>query len=193
MGIATIGMIVYIATVILSSTALRRNVSEAMVIAFLTLCLFGGSTAPALAWSGISTAFLNPIVFSVVIFVFMGILFQMTGIIDRQVTLLNSGLGRVPGGAGYVSTMASGLFGSISHGGSANAAAIGSVTIPWMQRSGWPRHGAATLVAGTSGLGHVIPPSPSLLLLLGMASVAPFASLGDVFVPLIIAASWIMI
>jgi len=192
-GVATIALGAYIATVIVAITVLRRTVGEAMVLAFVVLCVFGGITGPGLAWAGIADAFTNPIVFAVVTFVFMAILFQMTGIIDRQVAILNSALGRIPGGAGYVATVASGVFGMISHGGSANAAAIGSVTIPWMKRSGWPPHVAATLIAGNSGLGHVIPPSPSLLLLLGMAAAAPVVSLRDAFLPLMLAAGWIMV
>ncbi|MBK1787132.1 TRAP transporter large permease subunit [Prauserella cavernicola] len=193
MGVALIGLIVYLATVIVAVAALRRNIGESMLIGFVVLCLFGGTSAPSLAWSSLVETALNPLIFSVTAFVFMGILFQVTGTINRMVAILNSVLGRLPGGAGYVSTVASGLFGSISHGGSANAAAIGSVTVPWMKRSGWPSHVAATLVAGNSGIGHVIPPSPSLLLLLGMSSVAPFVSLDDVALPLVVAAGWVML
>lgn len=128
-----------------------------------------------------------------IIFVFLGTLFDRTGIINRQIDVLNSVLGRVPGGAGYVSTVSSALFGAVSHGGSANAAAVGSVTVPWMTKSGWPSHVAATLVAGNSGIGHVIPPSPSMLLLLGMGAVAPFATISSMFLPLILAACWLLL
>jgi TRAP-type C4-dicarboxylate transport system permease large subunit len=193
MDLSIIALLTYLVTVVLLISVVKRSVSESMVISFVVLCFFAGAAAPAVAWESFTAAAMNPIVFSVVAFVFMGMLFEMTGIIHRQIDILNSVLGRVPGGAGYVSTIASGLFGSVSHGGSANAAAVGAVTVPWMKRTGWPSHVAATMVAGNAGIGHVIPPSPSLLILLGMGAVAPFANLGSVFVPLMIAAAWIMV
>ena len=193
MSIALVALVVYLASVILLIALFKRAVGEAMVISFVILCLFAGLGAPALAWESLVSAAKNPIVFSVIVFVFLGSLFERTGIINRQIDILNAILGRVPGGAGYVSTLASSMFGVVSHGGSANAAAVGSVTVPWMKRSGWPSHVAATLVAGNSGIGHVIPPSPSMLLLLGMVPVAAVADIGTVFIPLLIAAGWLVL
>ncbi|GAF44484.1 TRAP transporter large permease subunit [Rhodococcus wratislaviensis] len=193
MSIALVALAIYLASVILLISLLKRPVGETMVVSFLVLCAFAGTQAPALAWESLSTSALNPIVFSVIVFVFLGALFERTGIINRQIDILNSLLGRIPGGAGYVSTISSALFGAVSHGGSANAAAVGSVTVPWMKRSGYPGHVAATLVAGNSGIGHVIPPSPSMLLLLGMAAVSPLADIGSVFLPLMVAADWLLL
>lgn len=193
MSIALVALAIYLASVILLISLLKRPVGETMVVSFLVLCAFAGTQAPALAWESLSTSALNPIVFSVIVFVFLGALFERTGIINRQIDILNSLLGRIPGGAGYVSTISSALFGAVSHGGSANAAAVGSVTVPWMKRSGYPSHVAATLVAGNSGIGHVIPPSPSMLLLLGMAAVSPLADIGSVFLPLMVAAGWLLL
>ncbi|WP_407727561.1 TRAP transporter large permease subunit (plasmid) [Rhodococcoides fascians] len=193
MHVALIALAAYLAVVIILISVLKRGVSESMVISFFILCLFAGTAAPAVMWNSFIDAALNPIVFSVIVFVFLGTLFDRTGIINRQIDVLNSVLGRVPGGAGYVSTVSSALFGAVSHGGSANAAAVGSVTVPWMKKSGWPSHVAATLVAGNSGIGHVIPPSPSMLLLLGMGAVAPFATISSMFLPLILAACWLLL
>ena len=171
MDLSIIALLTYLAAVVLLITVFKRSVSESMLVSFVVLCFFAGGAAPSVAWESFCAAAMNPIVFSVVAFVFMGMLFEMTGIIHRQIDILNSVLGRVPGGAGYISTIASGLFGSVSHGGSANAAAVGAVTVPWMKRTGWPSHVAATMVAGNAGIGHVIPPSPSLLIQLGMGAV----------------------
>jgi TRAP-type transport system large permease protein len=193
-SIAIVALGVYLVSVIVLIAVLKRTVGESMVVAFLILCAFAGWAAPSVAWDSLFAAASNPIVFSVIVFVFLGTLFERTGIINRQIDILNAMLGRVPGGAGYVSTIASALFGSVSHGGSANAAAVGSVTVPWMKKSGWPNHVAATLVAGNSGIGHVIPPSPSMLLLLGMGAVASTgASIGSMFLPLMTAAGWILL
>jgi len=190
MGPAVLALLAYIAVIIVWNGLLKRHIGEAMIVAFVVLCLCGTTTAASLFVTGIEAAFSEPIVFAAMLFTFLGSVFTRTGLIDRQVDILNSVLGRVRGGAGYVSTVAAALFGSVSHGGSGNAAAVGSVTIPWMNRSNWPPRLSATIVAGNAGLGTVIPPSPSLLILAGSAAVAPFVSLEELLLPGLIAAGW---
>jgi TRAP transporter 4TM/12TM fusion protein len=66
--------------------------------------------------------------------------------------------GRLPGGAGKVSVIASALFGSISGSASANVASTGAVTIPAMIRMGYPRRIAAGVEAVASSGGQIMPP-----------------------------------
>lgn len=66
--------------------------------------------------------------------------------------------GRLRGGAGKVSVIASALFGSISGSASANVASTGAVTIPAMIRMGYPRRIAAGVEAVASSGGQIMPP-----------------------------------
>lgn len=98
----------------------------------------------------------------------MASIMTQTGIITRLVNILNSILGRFRGGPAYVSACASAMFGMVSGASSANAATVGSITIPWMTESGWPKEVAATMNTGNAGLGICIPPSSSMFLMLGL-------------------------
>lgn len=66
--------------------------------------------------------------------------------------------GRLRGGAGKVSVIASALFGSISGSASANVASTGAVTIPAMIRMGYPRRIAGAVEAVASSGGQIMPP-----------------------------------
>lgn len=186
-------LVAYIAVIVVWNAVLKRNIGEAMIIGFVAVGLFAGGDVFAVLWSGILDAATEEVVFAALAFVFMGYLLSRTGIIDRLVTMLNSLLGRFRGGSGYVSTVASGLFGAVSGSGSGNAAAVGSVTIPWMTKSNFSPQLSATMVAGNAGLGISIPPSSSMFILTGAASVAAYITADDLFLALFIGGGWTLL
>ncbi|GAB2951083.1 TRAP transporter large permease subunit [Nonomuraea fastidiosa] len=190
MGIAVWALIAYIVIIVVWNGVLKRNIGEAMLIGFAGVCLFGGGRFFELAWAGIADAMAEEVVFAALAFVFMGYLLTRLGLIQEQVTVLNSVFGRLRGGAGYVSTAAAALLGGPSGSGSGISASVGSVTIPWMIRSNWRPDLAASLVAGNAGLGISIPPSSSMFLLLGSAAVAPVLSADQLFVPALVGGLW---
>ncbi|MBF8188204.1 TRAP transporter large permease subunit [Nonomuraea sp. K274] len=190
MGIAVWALIAYIAIIVVWNGVLKRNIGEAMLIGFAGVCLFGGTGFFGLAWAGITEALSEEVVFAALAFVFMGYLLTRLGLIQEQVTVLNSIFGRLRGGAGYVSTSAAALLGGPSGSGSGIAASVGSVTIPWMTRSNWRPDLAASLVAGNAGLGISIPPSSSMFLLLGSAAVTPVLTADQLFVPALVGGLW---
>jgi TRAP-type C4-dicarboxylate transport system permease large subunit len=114
----------------------------------------------------------------------MAYVLDQTGVIGRLVNILNSLIGWLPGGSGYVATIGSALFGMISGVASASAASIGSVTIPWMQKTGWSKERSAAIVAGNGGLGNVFPPSSVMLLVLGIDAVAAEVTSSQLYVGL---------
>ncbi|WP_059104284.1 TRAP transporter large permease subunit [Shouchella shacheensis] len=188
MGVAVWALIVYIALIIFWVVALKRNIGEAMIVSFFVSAIFGGLTdLPNLLWNGFIFGATHEVLFAAMSFVFMAFLIEQTGIIQRLISILNSLLGRLPGGAGYVDTIASALFGSVSGSGSGNTASVGAITIPWMIRTNWPKHMSATVAAGNAGLGISFPPSGSVFILLGMATVAASVSEGQLFIALYVA------
>ena len=66
--------------------------------------------------------------------------------------------GRLKGGAAKVSILASALFGSISGSASANVASTGAITMPAMQKLGYPKRLAAAVEAVASSGGQIMPP-----------------------------------
>ncbi|MQA10701.1 MAG: TRAP transporter large permease subunit [Pseudonocardiaceae bacterium] len=183
----------YIAAILIWNVLLKRNIGEAMIVGFVVVALFGGSETLEILWASLLAAATEEIVFAALSFVFMGFLLARTGIVDRLIAMLNSVLGRRRGGAGYVATIASGLFGAVSGSGSGNAAAVGAVTVPWMTRSNFSPKLSATVVAGNAGLGIAIPPSSSLFILTGSAAVANFVTADELFVALFAGGAWTLL
>ncbi|MCI8455243.1 MAG: TRAP transporter large permease subunit [Lachnospiraceae bacterium] len=190
-GIGIISLLIYIAAILVINMVLKRKMAEAMLWSFLLILaiggLFGGQSVAALAQTGIKAAAKQEVVYASMAFVFMAFMMDKTGVIGRLVEILNSVLGRLPGGSGYVSTIASALFGMVSGSGSGNASAVGSITIPWMKQNGWTTERATTIVAGNAGLGMIFPPSSSMLLLLGMEAIAAELTSNELYVGLMCA------
>ena len=181
MGI--VALLVFIAVTVVMNTALKRDISEALVVALLATALLGGADAPQLLVNALATAAQSEVTFAGMAFVFMGIVVQATGLIDRLIEILNSVFGRLRGGAAYVSTLSSAMIGLIAGSTAGNSATVGSVTIPWMKKTGWSSERAATLVAGNSGLGVALPPNSTMFIILALPA-ATGASASSVYVAL---------
>lgn len=191
-GIGIVTLVIYIAAILVINVVFKRKMAEAMIWTFLLIvaigAIFGHHNALTLAGDGIKDAAKNEVVYASMAFIFMAFIMEKTGVINRLIQILNSILGRLPGGSGYVSTIASALFGMVSGSGSGNASAVGSITIPWMKGSGWSTERATTIVAGNAGLGIIFPPSSSMLLLLGMETIAAELTSNELYVGLMGAA-----
>lgn len=94
----------------------------------------------------------------VAIFVIFGAVLNAGEAGQGFMNLAAAAAGRLRGGAGKVSVIASALFGSISGSASANVASTGAVTIPAMIRIGYPRRIAAAVEAVASSGGQIMPP-----------------------------------
>lgn len=94
----------------------------------------------------------------IAIFVFMGALVGETGggTGFRLLSIRTSG--RLRGGPGKVSTVASAMFGTISGSASANVVTTGAFTIPMMKRIGFRPPFAAAVEAVASTGGQIMPP-----------------------------------
>ncbi|WP_420413930.1 TRAP transporter large permease [Roseibium sp.] len=93
------------------------------------------------------------------LFVLAGTIMAESGISNRLLDFVNSIVGRIKGGLGAVTIVTCALFGAISGSSSAAIAAIGQIMIPRMVREGYPVGHATALVACSSVLALMIPPS----------------------------------
>jgi len=100
----------------------------------------------------------------VLFFILMGGLMGSTGIASRLINISDSILGRKKSGLGTVSIVSCAIFGAIAGTATAAVAAIGSIMIPRMVKRGYPRGHATGLVACSSVLGQLIPPSVPMIL-----------------------------
>lgn len=187
MGI--IALFVFILIAVVLNVFLKRDISEALLVGLIGVALVGGADAPRLLWLGIKEGAQSEVTFAGMAFVFMGIIVQATGLIDRLIAILNSIFGRLRGGAAYVSTLGSAMIGLIAGSTAGNSATVGSVTIPWMKKTGWASDRAATLVAGNSGLGVALPPNSTMFIILALPAAAG-ATASSVYVALACAGAY---
>lgn len=144
---------------------LKRPVYEAIVIAFAVLLFVTGT------WQNVGTyiddALSTSLLYSMIAFVAMSIILTKTKVIDGCINIILALLGRIPGGAGYVSVIASSFMGALSGSGPGNVMATGVITIPAMKKSGFPAELAGNIESNASYLGNMIPPSGNIVAALG--------------------------
>ena len=178
----------FIVVIIVWNVVFKRNMGEAMGLGMLLTASFAGKAAPEYLLAGLVGALDHEVLFAALAFVFMAFLIDETGLISKIIDILNSAFGRIRGGPAYVATAASAIFGALSGSNSANTAAGGSFTGPWMVRTGWTPSRAATVLAGNGGLGAALPPSASMLIMIGFAG--ELVTTGQVYLALLTAGAY---
>ena len=156
---------ILLSVVIIWFMLMKRPVYEAILISFIVLLTvtktwgnLGGYIDKALSTS---------LLYSMTAFVAMSMIMTKTKIIDHCIAIILSVLGRIPGGAGYVSIIASAFMGALSGSGPGNVMATGVITIPAMKKSGFPAELAANVESNASYMGNMIPPSSNIVAALG--------------------------
>ncbi len=192
-GFGILSLLIYIAIILVMNMVFKRKIAESMGVALLVLLVISGKNAPANLSAGVTFALKQEVLFVAMAFVFMSYLMGKTGIIQRMIAILNSFLGRLAGGPGYVTTIASALFGMVSGSPSGNVSAVGTITLPWMKNTGWSKKDATTVAAGNAGVGVIFPPSNSMFLLLGMSAIAAEVTSGQLYIALFSAGAWVLL
>ena len=156
---------IMLAVIVIWFSLLKRPVYEAVLISLAVLLTVTGtwSYVGVYIHKGLSTSLL----YSMTAFVAMSIIMTKTKIIDSCIAIILSVLGRIPGGAGYVSVIASAFMGALSGSGPGNVMATGAITIPAMKKSGFPAELAANVESNASYMGNMIPPSSNIVAALG--------------------------
>jgi tripartite ATP-independent transporter DctM subunit len=125
---------------------------------------------------------------SIPLFLLAGEIMDKGGISSRLMNFVIRLVGSLPGGLGISVVFASMLFSGLSGSVNADAAAIGSLMIPSMEKAGYRKEYAAAIVAASAGTGILIPPSITMIILgtvanlsikqLFLASLLPAAVIG---------------
>jgi tripartite ATP-independent transporter DctM subunit len=120
----------------------------------------------------------NMLLLAVPMFVFLGLLMEMTGIARAMVNFLAALVGHVKGGLSYVLLGAMYLVSGISGSKAADMAAVAPILFPEMQRRGAHPGELSSLLATSSAMSETIPPS---LVLITIGSVVPGLSIAALF------------
>ncbi|TQM13383.1 TRAP transporter large permease [Pseudonocardia kunmingensis] len=106
------------------------------------------------------------------LFLLAGELMNAGGITGRLVTFVQSAIGQFRGGLAYVTVVTNVGMAGISGSALADAAGTGSVLIRSMQRAGYTTRFSTAVVAASSTVGPVIPPSIPFILYATLAGVS---------------------
>ena len=106
------------------------------------------------------------------LFILAGGLMDTSGISLRLVNLANSLVGFIRGGLAMVTVVATMIQSEISGSSVADAAAIGNVVIPAMEKRGYPRALSAAIVSNAASAAILIPPSIPMIIYAWMAEVS---------------------
>lgn len=143
----------------------KRPVYEGILLSFVVLVALTGTWTKIPSF--LNTALKTSLLYSMMAFMAMSQILSKTKIIDNCVLIILSIFGRIPGGAGYASIIASSFMGALSGSGPGNVMATGVITIPAMKKSGFPAELAANVESTASYLGNMIPPSANIVAALG--------------------------
>ena len=101
---------------------------------------------------------------AVPLFMFTGVLMEAGGISRRIIDFANALVGWLPGGMAAVAIVSAMFFAGISGSAAADAAAVGSILIPAMKKSGYDSDFAAAVQASGGSIGVIIPPSIPMII-----------------------------
>jgi C4-dicarboxylate transporter DctM subunit len=125
----------------------------------------------------------STLLLAIPMFIIAGKLIERGGIGDVIVKWAEVLLGRIKGGLGVASVLASAVFGSISGSALAALSTIGSIMFGKLHKAGYPRGFAAALMANASILGLLIPPSGIMILYAWLANVSVLAAFLSTLIP----------
>jgi len=117
------------------------------------------------------------------LFILAGGLMRDADISRRLIAFTMAFLGRIKGGLGMVCVVSCTIFGAISGSASAAIAAIGSVIIPEMVDQGYSRGYSTGLVAASSMLALLIPPSIPMIVFAMTAQISILAAFLSTLIP----------
>ena len=162
---AFIYLAILLAVILIWFVVFKRPIYEAVLLSFLVLVLVTNSWGNV--WVYIQDAMQTNLIYSMIAFVALSQILVKTKVIDSCIAVILSIFGRVTGGAGYVSLIASSFMGALSGSGPGNVMATGTLTIPAMKKTGFPPELAANIESTSSYLGNLIPPSSNIVAAMG--------------------------
>lgn len=106
----------------------------------------------------------NFVLVSVPLFLLMGEVMLRAGLSERLYRALNVWMGRLPGGLLHTNIVACGVFSAIAGSSVATAATMGSVALPYFEKSHYPPKLVLGSLAAGGALGNLIPPGITFII-----------------------------
>ena len=155
--------------IIILLTIIHVPIGFGLGIATILMILWKGmaplAIVPVTMFGGVSSFAL----LAIPLFILTGGLMETSGISQRLVNLASSLVGFVRGGLAMVTVVATMIQSESSGSSVADAAAIGKVVIPAMEKRGYPRDFSAAVVSNAASAAILIPPAIGMIIYAWMA------------------------
>ena len=115
---------------------------------------------------------------TVPLFTFMGLIVSKAGLGNDIYAVMNAGFRKIKGGIGMATVGANAVFAAVTGSSIASASVFAKVSVPQMLRYQYNSRFAVGVVAGSSVLGMIIPPSAMLIIYSFVAE----QSVGEMFI-----------
>jgi C4-dicarboxylate transporter DctM subunit len=127
------------------------------------------------------------------LYILAGELMETGGISRRLIHLAACLVGHIKGGLGLITVVATMFFSGVSGSSSADTAAIGGVMIPAMADKGYSRAQATAIVSAAGGMGILIPPCLTMIVLAAVANLSVGALFLAGFLPALVMGGGLML
>jgi len=157
-------MLVLFGTLILLLVAGMRIAFAMLITGFVGLFFLLDTSQPEMAAKQLWQFSYTYVLTTIPLFVFMAEILMRCGITKDGYDNIRGTLGRLRGAESYTTVLLCTAFAALSGSSVANAAAIGTVSIPEMRRRGYAESLSLGMVAAGGTLGILIPPSSALII-----------------------------
>lgn len=137
----------------------RVPVAIALLLPSLIYLVLSPGLTLSVALQRVTSGIDSFVLLAIPLFVLAGYMMNVSGITDRIFHFVQTVLGHVRGGLGYVNIGASILFSGMSGSAIVDAAGLGSVEINAMRKAGYDARFSVGITAGASLIGPIVPPS----------------------------------
>lgn len=151
-------------TLLIGAMLLGMPIAVALGLSSVTtILLFSNDSLASLALKLFEATSEHYTLLAIPFFVLSSTFLSTGGVAKRIIHFAMDSVGHIRGGLAMASVMACMLFAAVCGSSPATVAAIGSIVIAGMVRSGYPRAFAAGVIANAGTLGILIPPSIVML------------------------------
>ena len=158
-----------------------------------TILLFSNDSLASVALKLIEALTAHYTLLAIPFFILSSTFLSTGGVARRLIRFAISIVGHVRGGLAMASVLACMLFAAVSGSSPATVAAIGSIVIVGMVRSGYPESFAAGVICNAGTLGILIPPSIVMLVYAAATEVSAARMFMAGFIPGIMMGGMLMI
>ena len=144
---------------------LNIPIALVMILSAICLMIYSGFWDSMIIPQAIVDGVNNYPLMAIPFFVFAGEIMAKGGLSERVVKLAQLMIGRVRGGLGYATIVASVIFAGLMGSSVGEAAALCGILFPMMKQAGYNQARAGGIIASGAILGPIIPPSANFILL----------------------------